>query len=58
MDGKPANCRLRLSDWFNYEPIPINGFGISVECYSQEADCPTVLYVGENFGCINHTTRN
>lgn len=50
-DGKPGNCLLKVADiWNGYDNLTNAGFGYSDENYDNEL---SVLYVGENFGCVN-----
>ena len=51
-DGKPGICtKLVVADiWHGYEFLLIDGIGYSDEQYDNEF---SILYVGENFGCIH-----
>jgi len=51
-DGKPGVCqRLTIADiWNGFDSLESDGVGYSDANY--ETEC-SVLYVGENFGCLH-----
>lgn len=52
-DGKPGICKkLVVADtWQSYDNLLSDGVGCSDELYDDEI---SVLYVGEDFGCIHY----
>ena len=56
-DNKPSTCnKLQIADiWNGYNNLPNDGVGYSDEYYDKEL---SVLYVGDNFGCIHFTPKN
>lgn len=55
-DGKPGTCnKLVVADiWNGFQNLQNDGIGYSDEQHETES---SVLYVGENFGCIHHEKK-
>ena len=55
-DGKPGVCKLnQVADiWNGFDKLSLNGVGYIDENFDKEL---SVLFVGEDFGCINFISK-